>query len=235
MRRHAGVSHKEHPHSASFLRPGLIPLPVCLERWTPHSSFAPHGSAPTSRKVSSPPEPGPPSRQSPAMRRARHRRRSPRSTGCWPLWALVSSSSSPMRHGISTSARPAWQSSRAHRDQIMRAAHRHHASNVMIFGSVARGDDNPGSDVDFLVDLDVHRYGLFPIDDLRLELEKPAPRACRRRHHARCSLTMSPSARSQRPCPCEPFWMRTAARDILASDHRGSRRRAPAGSLRSRS
>ncbi len=40
------------------------------------------------------------------------------------------------------------------RSAILAAAERRHASNVRVFGSVARGEDAPGSDVDFLVDLD---------------------------------------------------------------------------------
>jgi predicted nucleotidyltransferase len=39
----------------------------------------------------------------------------------------------------------------AHRGQIERLAQRHKAMNVRVFGSVARGDDRPGSDLDLLV------------------------------------------------------------------------------------
>jgi predicted nucleotidyltransferase len=38
-----------------------------------------------------------------------------------------------------------------HRDQILAIASRYGASQVRLFGSVARGDDTPDSDVDFLV------------------------------------------------------------------------------------
>lgn len=38
------------------------------------------------------------------------------------------------------------------RDAIVAAAERHGAGNVRVFGSVARGEDGPGSDVDLLVD-----------------------------------------------------------------------------------
>jgi len=41
---------------------------------------------------------------------------------------------------------------RARRDEILAIAERHKASNVRVFGSVARGDAAPGSDVDFLVE-----------------------------------------------------------------------------------
>lgn len=38
------------------------------------------------------------------------------------------------------------------RDAIVAVAARHRAGNVRVFGSVARGEDGPGSDVDLLVD-----------------------------------------------------------------------------------
>ena len=38
------------------------------------------------------------------------------------------------------------------RDEILRTAARHGASNLRVFGSVARGDAGPESDVDFLAD-----------------------------------------------------------------------------------
>jgi hypothetical protein len=37
---------------------------------------------------------------------------------------------------------------REHRDEILRVATFHGAGNVMLFGSVARGEDTPESDVD---------------------------------------------------------------------------------------
>jgi predicted nucleotidyltransferase len=40
-----------------------------------------------------------------------------------------------------------------HRDEILRVAARHGAGNVLLFGSVARGEDTPESDVDLLVDV----------------------------------------------------------------------------------
>ena len=40
----------------------------------------------------------------------------------------------------------------AHRDAIRELVARHHASYPRVFGSVARGDDEYGSDVDFVVD-----------------------------------------------------------------------------------
>ncbi|BDO40650.1 helix-turn-helix domain-containing protein [Cellulomonas sp. NTE-D12] len=63
---------------------------------------------------------------------------------------------------------------RANRERVRRVAHRHGASNVRVFGSVARGEDGPDSDVDILVDLDVRTRGLLPLaaiaDDLSVLL-----------------------------------------------------------------
>jgi hypothetical protein len=41
---------------------------------------------------------------------------------------------------------------RQDRESILEIAARYHAINVRLFGSVARGDDQPESDIDFLVD-----------------------------------------------------------------------------------
>ena len=43
------------------------------------------------------------------------------------------------------------------REDILRIASQHGASNVRIFGSVARGETRPDSDVDFLVELEPDR------------------------------------------------------------------------------
>jgi len=43
------------------------------------------------------------------------------------------------------------------RDSILQLAELHGASNVRVFGSVARGDETPESDLDFLVDMDEGR------------------------------------------------------------------------------
>ena len=42
----------------------------------------------------------------------------------------------------------------AHRDQLLAAAATRHAHDVRLFGSLARGQDRPDSDVDLLVTLD---------------------------------------------------------------------------------
>jgi predicted nucleotidyltransferase len=43
------------------------------------------------------------------------------------------------------------------RQEIMQIAARHGATNVRVFGSVARGDARPDSDIDFLVNLEANR------------------------------------------------------------------------------
>lgn len=43
------------------------------------------------------------------------------------------------------------------RDEIVRLAQQHGAKNVRIFGSVARGESGPESDVDFLVQMEPGR------------------------------------------------------------------------------
>jgi len=51
-------------------------------------------------------------------------------------------------------------------------ANLHGVSNVRVFGSVARGDDGPGADVDRLVDRDVHTRGLLPLVAMAGELSE---------------------------------------------------------------
>jgi predicted nucleotidyltransferase len=48
------------------------------------------------------------------------------------------------------------------RDEILRIAARHGAYNVRVFGSVARGDAGPDSDVDFLVEARPNVSRWFP-------------------------------------------------------------------------
>lgn len=51
---------------------------------------------------------------------------------------------------------------REHRDEILRVATLHGAGNILLFGSVARGEDTPESDVDLLVDLTGDTTPWFP-------------------------------------------------------------------------
>ena len=59
----------------------------------------------------------------------------------------------------------------AHREEILRIAARHGAYNVRIFGSTARGNAGPESDVDVLVDLESGRT-LFDLGGLLMELQE---------------------------------------------------------------
>jgi predicted nucleotidyltransferase len=51
-----------------------------------------------------------------------------------------------------TQAPPTLEALRERRDEIMRLMEQYGAYNVRVFGSVARGDAGPESDVDFLVE-----------------------------------------------------------------------------------
>jgi predicted nucleotidyltransferase len=51
---------------------------------------------------------------------------------------------------------------REHRDEILRVVARHGAGNVLLFGSVARGEDTPESDLDLLVDVTGDTTPWFP-------------------------------------------------------------------------
>ena len=56
------------------------------------------------------------------------------------------------------------------RDAIAAAVRRHRGTSVAIFGSVARGDDGEGSDIDFLVEFATDS-SLFDLLHLQDELE----------------------------------------------------------------
>ncbi|MEO8098170.1 MAG: nucleotidyltransferase family protein [Acidobacteriota bacterium] len=57
------------------------------------------------------------------------------------------------------------------RTQILALAQRHGASNVRVFGSVARGESSASSDVDFLVDLAPDRT-LMDLGGLLVDLQE---------------------------------------------------------------
>lgn len=54
---------------------------------------------------------------------------------------------------------------------LLDCAARHGTSNIRVFGSAARGEDGPDSDVDFVVDVD-KGTGLFALEALRRELSE---------------------------------------------------------------
>jgi predicted nucleotidyltransferase len=60
---------------------------------------------------------------------------------------------------------------RSRRDQILDVASRHGALNVRIFGSVARGESDERSDVDFLVEMERGR-SLLDLGGFLMDLEE---------------------------------------------------------------
>lgn len=56
------------------------------------------------------------------------------------------------------------------REEILQLATRHGARNLRVFGSVARGEAKPESDVDFLVELEPGRT-LFDLGGLLMDLQ----------------------------------------------------------------
>ena len=56
------------------------------------------------------------------------------------------------------------------RDEILRIASKRAARNIRVFGSVARGENDAHSDIDFLVDLEPDR-SLFDLSGLLLDLK----------------------------------------------------------------
>ena len=61
---------------------------------------------------------------------------------------------------------------REHREEIRAAAEAAGARNLRLFGSVARGEETPESDVDLLVDFPAAERGLFPLLKLAREIEE---------------------------------------------------------------
>ena len=57
------------------------------------------------------------------------------------------------------------------RQQVLQIASRHGAYHVRVFGSVARGEARPGSDIDFLVEMEPGR-SLLDIGGLVMELQE---------------------------------------------------------------
>ncbi len=59
----------------------------------------------------------------------------------------------------------------AHRDAVRQIAQRFRTANLRVFGSVMRGDDHDGSDLDLLVD-PLPGATLFDLGGLQIELEE---------------------------------------------------------------
>lgn len=63
------------------------------------------------------------------------------------------------------------ESIEAKRVEIRRIAESHGASNIRLFGSVARGESRPDSDIDFLIDVKAETSSWFPVGLIQ-DLEK---------------------------------------------------------------
>ena len=72
--------------------------------------------------------------------------------------------------GVVTGMSPLRDLVEARREQVKAVAARHHASRVRLFGSVARGDERPESDIDLLVDF-TDDSSLFDLMRMTRELE----------------------------------------------------------------
>ncbi|NQW71261.1 MAG: nucleotidyltransferase domain-containing protein [Actinobacteria bacterium] len=59
-----------------------------------------------------------------------------------------------------------------HRREIRRLVSASGAKNPRVFGSVARGQEHPQSDLDILVDFPVRTYGLLPLAHLADEISR---------------------------------------------------------------
>jgi len=59
---------------------------------------------------------------------------------------------------------------RARRDELLQIAAAHDATNVRVFGSVARNEARPESDIDLLVDMEPGR-SLFDLGGLLMDLQ----------------------------------------------------------------
>jgi uncharacterized protein len=57
-----------------------------------------------------------------------------------------------------------------HRNRVQEIARMHHVSNVRLFGSVLRGEDGPGSDIDLLVE-PTAQTSLMDIGAIRVKLK----------------------------------------------------------------
>jgi predicted nucleotidyltransferase len=76
----------------------------------------------------------------------------------------------------------------AHRDEIKAIVARHNGRSVALFGSVARGEERPGSDIDFLVELapgtrpfQILALGADLEDELGVKVDVGTPESLRER------------------------------------------------------
>lgn len=93
------------------------------------------------------------------------------------LAALIQAAGCELTTGIRRQPRrlarlsgPVGRRLRARRREVVAAAAAHGVTNLRVFGSVARGEDGPGSDVDLLADLPPG-MGLFGLGRAQADLE----------------------------------------------------------------
>ena len=75
------------------------------------------------------------------------------------------------RRGVQRLTGPVGRSLRRKRSEVLELANRHGVQVLGVFGSVARGEDGPDSDIDLLVELPTG-MGLFAVARVQSELEE---------------------------------------------------------------
>jgi predicted nucleotidyltransferase len=75
-----------------------------------------------------------------------------------------------LRRSVPPSTGPLGQRLRSHRPRVKQIIASHGLRNVRVFGSVARGEEGPASDIDLLVDVPPG-VGLFELGRCQAELE----------------------------------------------------------------
>jgi len=66
---------------------------------------------------------------------------------------------------------------KSHREEILALAKKHGVTDVRVFGSVAREEEEKNSDIDFLIDLEKNR-SLFDLIGFQQDLEEIFHRKC---------------------------------------------------------
>lgn len=74
--------------------------------------------------------------------------------------------------GLTPGEPPALEALRQRREQIIAIFKKHGASNVRIFGSVARNEATAESDIDFMCDYNINQVSAWFPSGLALELEE---------------------------------------------------------------
>lgn len=78
----------------------------------------------------------------------------------------------PSKPSLAPEQPPTLEALRKERDRIIAIFEKHGASNVRVFGSIARGEAGPDSDIDFLCDYDIEKVTPWFPSGPALELEE---------------------------------------------------------------